>query len=306
MEDVKPNAALSALCSELQALQRQRAVFIKSRIMRMNRLQAIIAGTIGYHSGMTEAERLRVFGEAGKLIKRVAAGDEGVETDSPNAGLRPLILTHHVGIPEMLAMQASLEKEMLKAAKQLPVAAWVEQPEQKGFGLPSLAVLIGETGNLDNYANPGKVWRRMGAAPKTFGGKTLMGATWRSGKEGKLPAAEWEEFGYSPRRRSIMYLFGENLMKGNRVGGGAGDGRIETDQAGAGPYRSRYDEAKALAAEKHPDWIRCSKCDGTGRTKSAKCANCKGTGEVWKRCHLHGMLLASKLLVKNLWIEWRE
>jgi len=279
--DMKPRNLLASLCLELQGLQRQRTVYIKSRIMVGNRLQALVAGTMGYSSGMKEAERRAVFSEAGKLIQRVVEGEEHA--------MSSMILVHYTGISEFVRVQKELEKKMVARAKQLPVAAWLEAPEQKGFGMQSLATVIGEAGDLNNYANPAKVWRRMGCAPWTFRGETKMGATWRSGKEGKLPAEEWTNYGYSPRRRSLAYLIGEGLVKQN----------------GEGPYRQRYDEAKARAAETHPGWTCCSKCEGSGKTKKgSKCSNCKGTGVVMKRCHLHGMLLATKLLFKNLWLEW--
>ena len=49
---------------------------------------------------------------------------------------------------------------MTKAAESLPAADWVLRPEQAGFGMGSLAKLIGETGDLNKYAGPAKVWRR--------------------------------------------------------------------------------------------------------------------------------------------------
>jgi hypothetical protein len=334
---MKPRATVSvvpadvpAICKELQNCQRQRAVYIKSRIMVANRLQAIVAGTMGYSSGLAESERTKFFVEAGKLIKQIAKG----EVESP---LKALVMTHQTGIDEFDRMKAELDKQMVKLAKQLPVSTWVEKPEQRGFGLLFLAIVIGETGDLSNYANPAKVWKRLGCAPYAFDGQNHMGSTWRFGKEGKLPAAEWEKFGYSPRRRSIAYLIGEGIVKQNG-NIGKGDDRFETDRFCAdsdetgfnvqndpesgeaigdgdtvigtesshvGPYRARYDETKALAARNHTDWTRCSKCNGTGKTaKNTKCGNCKGTGIVMARCHKHGMLLATKLLLKNLWIEW--
>lgn len=251
---------IAVIAQELQALQRQRAVVIKSRIMQANRLQAIVAGTLGYSSGMDEKSRLKKMSEASAIIKEVSAG----ETDSP---MKAIILTTLVGIEAFETMQKALEKEMLKVAEKLPIAKWVSQSNQKGFGLLSLAIVIGETGDLANYANPGKVWRRLGCAPYTKDGKTLMGATWRSGKEGKLHAIDWEEFGYSPRRRSIAYVIGENLLKQN----------------GEGPYRTRYNESKERSMENHPEY-----------------------GPKPGRHHNHGMLLMTKLLLKNLWIEWNR
>jgi len=273
------------IATELQSLQRQRAWHLKSRNMMANRLQATVAGTLGYRSGLKESERTAVFREASKLIKQIVDGEVA-------SNLKGIVLATTEAIKGFNNNKKFLEKQMLAFAKQLPVAPWVEHVDQRGFGLPFLAIVIGETGDLANYANPAKVWRRLGCAPHTFDGKTLMGATWRSGKHGKLPASEWEEFGYSPRRRSIAYLIGESLVKHNQDG----------------PYRKRYDETKLGASRKHPEWIRCPKCEGTGKKGAMKttCGACKGTGEVWMHCHLHGMLLATKRLLRNLWIEWNK
>jgi hypothetical protein len=242
---------------ELRRLQRARTVVLKSRIMVSNRIQATVAGGLGYDSHQDEKERERYWREAGLVIKAVAAGEDHAFAD--------MILAHDVAIQGLLAQQRSYESDMVAEAKELPVAGWVGEPEQRGFGLLNLAIIVGECGGLENYSNPGKVWRRMGCAPYTTGGKTAMGGTWRGGREGKLTAAEWSDYGYSPRRRSIVYNVAEPLLKQN----------------GDGPYRHRYDVKKAEAAERHPDWSK-------------------------QRCHLHGMLLIGKLLLKALWIAWNQ
>lgn len=318
--NLSPNAGMSpvaALSVQLVNLQRKRSVILKSRNMQANRLQAIVAGTLGYSSGMPEKERRAKFVEAGKLVKAVAVG----KADHP---MKEVILVTLTGINAFNNLKDLLEKEMVAAAKQLPVAAWVGRPEQRGFGLLFLAIVVGETGDLFSYANPGKLWRRLGCAPWEFGGKMQMGASWRSGKNGKLPAEEWAKFGYNPRRRSIAYLIGEGIVKQNslssdsttnHVGGsknetenriadvdefgadgdlvdeteaavavGAGGERaIETEIRSAsrvpGPYRQRYDETKARFKETHPD-------------------------ESDLHAHRHGMLLATKRLLRELWIEW--
>ena len=262
---------VAEIAAELQRQQRQRAIIIKSRIMMANRIQAIIAGTIGYHAGMPEKERRKVFTEAAKVIKAVIKGTARHE-------LEGVIATHHLAIQGFDERQKALEKSMVRLVAELPVSAWVEAPEQRGFGLLMLAVVIGETGDLAGYSNPAKLWRRLGCAPWTCDGQTRMGSTWRSGREGKLPSYEWEAFGYSPRRRSIAYLIGECLVKQNG-GGRADDNHGDTARCPVGTYRRRYDEAKARAAVVHPDWKP-------------------------KRCHLHGMLLATKLLLRELWNKW--
>lgn len=339
---------LPELCHNLQSLQRQRAVIIKSRNMQANRLQAVVAGTLGYSSGLEEDARKKKFQEAGRLIKKVVAEARAAhlaqQADAANGVRKNLseygypahpfarvIVTTMYGIDAFNAHKKQLERQMVEAAAGLPVAGWVLRPEQRGFGLLFLAIVVGETGDIDNYPNPAKVWKRLGCAPWTFEGKTLMPATWRVGREGTLPKCEWEACGYSPRRRSIAYLVGECLVKLNYlkpVGGddcesetenhsepaddtsegqAGGDDPLETEKSDAppGPYRLRYLEAKANALANRPDWTRCPKCDGAGRgDRGGKCAGCDGTGKLAKRCHLHGMLLATKLLLKNLWVQW--
>lgn len=274
----RPKVDVSAMCEELQKLQRGRAWYIKSRNMMANRLQATVAGTIGYSSGLDEKARQKKYAEATALIKRIVAGEVTPE-------IRGIVLAATIAVNAYEQPKKDIEQDMKALAKQLHVADWVEHEDQRGFGLPFLAVIVGETGDLFNYANPAKVWRRLGCAPHTFDGKTLMGASWRGGKHGKLPAAEWEEFGYSPRRRSIAYLLGVALLKLNgkdsektlaRKAENGSEPRLID-----GPYKIRYEESRAVFAEKHPDYKPL-------------------------RCHLHGMLLASKLLLKNLWIEWHK
>lgn len=252
-----PMDELAIACQELQALQRQRAVVLKSRNMQANRIQAVVAGTLGYHSGMKETDRKKKFKEAIDLIKDVLAGER-------NHAMEGIIRVTYLGIDAFNDMKARLEKSMETFAAALPVASWVKAKEQRGFGFPMLGVVIGETGDLRNYPNPAKVWRRLGCAPWSFNGKTLMGSSWKMKCHPSLPAAEWEAFGYSPRRRSIAFNVGDPLIKLNK-----------------GPYRKRYEETKALLKQQHPDYSDM-------------------------RCHKHGMLLATKLLLKNLWIEWNN
>lgn len=249
----------ATVCAELQRLQRARAWHLKSRIKIDNRLRASIATSFGYFSGMTESDRERCFKEANALIKRVVKGEE----DGPYAGM---IRAAQMASDAFGGMQIQMESRMLDLAKMLPVAEWVGKPAQRGFGLHLLAVLIGETGDLANYESPGKIWRRMGCAPYEKEGHVHMGSTWNRPRwlNGvKLSKADWEDFGYSPRRRSIAYIIGENFVKQN----------------GEGPYRRRYDNARTRFKELHEN-----------ATKG--------------HCHSHGMLLAAKLLMKNLWFQW--
>lgn len=286
VHETEKTSVTSVLCTQLRELQRQRVVNLKSRIMIENRLVASIATARGYNAGMEDKERLARFEAARKMIKAVMEGEGNDETDN---ALAPLIRSTAVAIDGFDAMVGVLEREMVKIAKRLPVAAWVLRTEQKGFGLLSLAIVIAEAGDLNNYANPGKLWRMMASAPFEANGEIKMPSTWRY--EGGLSAEEWTECGYNPRRRSIGYVIGENIVKQNFLnkrdkrtateGLIASNGELvsETEKGSAGPYRARYLYAKERAAKTHDDWKPL-------------------------RCHRHGMLLAYKLLLKNVWCEW--
>lgn len=105
-----------------------------------------------------------------------------------------------------------IEEDMKEMASRLPIAKWVMEPERAGFRMLSLATLIGECGNLSNYSNPGKVWRRMGLAPFESDGVVHMGCEW---KKIGLSKMEWSEYGYSPRRRAVAFTFGDNIVRSN-------------------------------------------------------------------------------------------
>lgn len=256
-----PKLSLAKTVSTLQNLQRQRSIVLKSRNMQANRLQAVIAGVLGYSADMKESERKKKFIEASAFIKQI-------QNDEIEHEYGAIVKTTMLGIDSFNVLLGGLEKSLRQCAKMLPVAAWAEEEDQKGFGLLSLGKVIGETGDLNNYGSPTKVWKRMGMMPWTFDDKTQAGSTWKRGKKkrGSLPDTEWTSFGYSPRRKSIMFLIGEGLVKQN----------------GNGPYRTRYDEAKAIMRQNHLDE--------------------KLYPDM--RCHLHGISMAGKLLLKNLWKQW--
>lgn len=97
------------------------------------------------------------------------------------------------------------EKRLERLAKELPVWPWVEGV--RGFGALGLAQIVAECGDLHNYANPAKVWKRMGLAVMPDGTR-----------QRRVSGEEAIAHGYSPQRRSIMYVIGDSLIKGNRDG----------------------------------------------------------------------------------------
>ena len=255
---------LSEICQQLQGLQRQRVGLMGSGLALSNHLRANVANIGGYHAGLEESDRKTRHLEAQKIIDSVLAG----ETSGISGDVIGLITAIGHSIKYFEKLLKPIEKKQLQLAKLLPAVAWVNHPDQRGFGLSLLAQIVGECGDLNNYANPGKLWRRMGCAPYESRKHNRMPSTWRSAKP-SLSADEWEDCGYCPRRRALAFLVGECMVKLNQ-----------------GPYRARYDQAKANAVAKHPEWA--------GKKDPAKGLH----------YNFHGNLLTAKLLLKNLWIVW--
>lgn len=112
----------------------------------------------------------------------------------------------------------AVEKRLIKLAKALPVASWVEG--MRGVGLLSLAAIVGEAGDLGSYANPAKLWKRMGLAVMPDG---------RQRKIGGMAALD---HGYSPARRSVVWNIGACIVKAG------------------GPLKAAYDARKIYEAER--------------------------------------------------------
>ncbi|MEZ2410557.1 hypothetical protein AB6806_27550 [Bosea sp. RCC_152_1] len=112
-----------------------------------------------------------------------------------------------------------VEKRLVKLAKELPVASWVESV--RGVGLASLAAIIGEAGDLSAYDNPAKLWKRMGLAVMPDGGR-----------QRRIGGVEALDHGYSPARRSVMWNLGACIVKAG------------------GPLKDVYDVRKLYEAER--------------------------------------------------------
>ncbi len=161
-------------------------------------------------------------------------------------------------------LAAALEKRMVAQAETLPAAEWAQGV--RGFGLLRLATIIGEAGDLSDYPNPGKLWKRLGLAP--YEGKAY--SSWRT--DGGLTSDEWVTAGYSPRRRSVVFIVGDCIVKSN----------------GDGPYRTLYLERKAYELAQHPEPV-------AGKKR-----------KMYTPLHLHrrAQRYMVKRLVRDLWRAW--
>ncbi len=207
------SADRSALLAKLDMACRRRREIIRARTRLSNQIDA--------------KERTIT----GKLKSKKAAKNRFVVSPEARKAAEDILPTLSHYIEPMKADQRALDKYVEALAKQLPVWPWVEGI--RGVGPLAFGTVIGETGDLSNYGNPAKVWKRLGLAP--YDGKAC--STWR--KVGKLKAEEWEALGYVPRRRSVVYLLGWTLKMQNK-----------------GEYRRIYEERKAYEIARLPEDVK--------------------------------------------------
>jgi hypothetical protein len=257
---------LDQVASELQRLQKQRRCVVKFLTMQENYLTSVVSVELGYHPGLPEADRKKFRQQASEHIDAVEGGAE--------SSMGMLI---RASLPSLRALRDAsnqLKRQQEKHATLLPVAAWTLRKPQQGFGLHMLGIVIGEAGNLSNYSNPAKLWKRMGCAAYTFEGETQAGSTWMKTPKSGIPAETWQQWGYNPRRRSVSYQIGTCLLLKNWD-----KDKATKEVVWKGPYRLHYERKRAEFEARHPDYQP-------------------------KRCQLHGMLLATKLLLRELWNRW--
>lgn len=133
---------------------------------------------------------------------------------------------------EVFATQrAATEKLLEREAKTLPLAAYVAGI--RGFGIASLAALIGETGDLRNYSTHSKLWKRLGLA-------VIDG-----GRQRRIAGDAAIAHGYCAERRSVMWNIGQCVLKSQSVRVDKETGEVLRE---AGTYRRIYDARKAYEA----------------------------------------------------------
>lgn len=169
---------------------------------------------------------------------------------------------------ELYRARKGHEKRMVAIARQIPAYEWVGTI--RGFGELGFAQIVAETGDLSNYDNPAKVWKRMGLA--VFNGKSQR----RVSGDAAL------EQGYCPRRRAIMFCIGDSMIK----------------SAGS-PYRDIYLDRK--------DYERMTAAaNGMTVAPAAKItAKDKDTHISDGHIHRRAQRYMEKRLLRDLWAQWK-
>lgn len=224
---------LSPAISALAELQTQRAFCIKSQSRCDRSTEALIARFIGYSNTLDAKERVALFKKASTARKAVEKGGEvprmsDSQTTSDLSALTPIILLSAQSREGWDKHRAQVEKRMRKLARSLPVWPWVEQI--KGFGDLGLAIIVGEAGDLSNYATKERLWKRLGLA--------VIEGERQQRKSGAEAAAA---HGYNPHRRAEVWTLLSDSMFRHQWRGEKDD-----QPAGpSGPYGEVYAARKA-------------------------------------------------------------
>jgi hypothetical protein len=179
--------------------------------------------------------------------KRVKALIKSAREGEAEAALISIVSMTDEGRKPSDSLRSENEKAMEKLALKLPVYPWIEGV--RGAGALGLATIIAETGNLSNYPNPAKVWKRLGFAPYDgLAGSSWKRATWRPRA---LTKEEWIENPFNGERYALMHQIAVWLVNSQWVGKAKTEDGLGKPN---GPYGEVYAKRRARTAETHPDW----------------------------------------------------
>ena len=220
------------IVKQIKHHHRRRCLAMKQRISLVNRACALIRITLGWSLKVPEKERKKIEKEALRIFNN---GDD-LEFADMVAGTK-------LGCEPFETMEALHVKAGEGLAKGMPV--WEEFGKSiRGFGLGSLAVIIGEAGDLSNYATDAKLWKRMGVA--------VLDGTRQGGLTKAASDDDWIRHGYNRKRRSWLWNIGDSLIKAQVRKVRDGDDEDTGERKAIGRYGEIYLRRKAYESERDP------------------------------------------------------
>ncbi len=263
------------LIADIRYHHRNRNFAMETRKALNNGLGAFIRIYLGWSKALPKNERDAIAARAAELEKIGDLVFKGKPVEKPEDFLpiEEIIVGAVMARSPFDKIEKDATKAMEKLARELSVWVWAESV--RGFGARSLAVIIAETGDLSNYANPAKVWKRMGLA--------VMGDVRQGGLPKSASKKAWIEHGYSRLRRSRMWNIGDALVKGNADG----------------VYRRLYLTRKEYEV---------NKADAEGLIVAPSAKIPKGKASEYRSVgHIHrrAQRVMEKRLLRDLWNVWR-
>lgn len=260
------------LCNRIRAKHRERQFWMDQRKRLANALGAFLRRSQGWSKELPDKERKAIETAVNDALD---AGEtfikKGTDSDLPLfVEFRELILESILGrVPFEREEHAALLR-MNKLVRQLPVwPSWAK--DIHGLGEASLGTIVGEAGNLSNYATHSKLWKRMGLA--------VLDGVRQGGLKSNASAEKWIAHGYSGQRRSYVFVIGEVMIRG-------------------GTYRAVYDQCKQREIDK---------AAARGQTVEPASARTKNDPDHFMSVgHVHNRAKRAmeKKLLRDLWRAW--
>lgn len=267
---------LAPIIAEIRYWHLQRVYAMETRKRETLRLGAFLRTQLGWSRALSAAENAKIRKSAADLIvlgEKIAKGKATGIGDFIFGQWGPVILASIHGRAHWDAIELAATKEMEILAASLPV--WTEFGEGvRGFGARSLAVIVGEAGDIGSYASVAKLWKRMGLA--------VMNGVRQGGLRKTASADEWIAHGYNAKRRSYMFVIGDVLVKSK------------------GEYREVYLARKAYEREQAE--LRGLTIAPAAKIPSARKHEFISDGHIHKRTQRY----MEKRLLKHLWQAWRR
>ena len=191
-----------------------------------------------------------------KYNREVAAIISAARKGSGDGAIVGMVEAVDLGRQPFDEMRAAAEKRMERMAEDLPAAPWIAGVH--GAGMLGFATIVAEAGDLSNYPNPAKLWKRLGFAP--YDG--LAGSSWKrdAWRPRALTKEEWIANPFSGQRYALIHQIALWLVNQQWIGAkkaGTDEGKPN------GPYGAVYAARRAHTAVTHPDWSKGhSRMDG--------------------------------------------
>lgn len=255
--------------------QQRFIVKMQSRIDRS--MEAFIrVNVFGFSPDMEEDERKEIVKKTMSLIKQCRAGNASAEY----LDVADMIIESDKSRRSWDKLRAQRERALEKLAKAIPAVASMKK-KALGVGYLGMAQIIGEAGDLSNYANPGKLWKRLGLAPyQGFAMSSWMRAPSKDFKgwvPRKLTSAEWIANPFKPERYAIISQIAQWLWVKQWIG----KEKAPPDGIPAGNYGEIYRDRRRHTAQTHPEWTPM-------------------------HSHRDALRYMNKRFTRNFWSEWRR
>ncbi len=269
---------IAGILHEISVLAKQRNLLIEHTTASSNRITAVcrsfvldadpaLATASAITPNMTDKQKAAAMKVREKIKAQALAMAEKIKKGSDEGGAGHAraavdIIAH--SISDVVKERERVDAEIGRLAKGLPIAPWVETI--KGFSHTQAGLILAETGNPSEYATVSRFWKRMGLA-------VIDGQAQR-----RVTGDAAIVHGYVPRRRSLMYVIEDTILRQSITGEKEDQPRASKTPLGDVYMRERAKREARIA-------------DGE---------------KLWKGAHFQARRIMGKELLRQMWVEWRR